>query len=118
MYNEFILFLGTENMESTSKFYQNILNMPLYKDQKGICKIFSISNESKIGFCSHMPVTFKEKSPIITLIVDEVDKMYKQLLDNDIEIKEPPQYNETFNIYHFFLEDPNGYTIEVQKFLD
>jgi hypothetical protein len=92
--------------------------MPLYKDQKGICKIFSITHESKIGFCSHMAVTFKEKSPIITLIVDDVEKIYQELLDKDIKIKEAPKKNETFNIYHFFLVDPNGYTIEVQKFLD
>lgn len=118
MYNQFILFLGTENMEATTKFYQNILNMPLYKDQKGICKIFSITGESKIGFCSHMAITFKEKSPIITLIVDDVDKIYQELLDKEVKIKEAPKKNERFNIYHFFLVDPNGYTIEVQKFLD
>lgn len=92
--------------------------MPLYKDQKGICKIFTISEESKIGFCSHMPTTFKEKSPIITLIVEDVDKMYKELLDKHIEVKEPPKLNTTFKIYHFFLNDPNGYTIEIQKFLN
>ena len=118
MYKEFILFLGTKNMESTSDFYQNILNMPLYKDQEGICKIFTISKESKLGFCSHMPVKFKDKCPIITLIVKDVDKMYQELLSKDVEINEAPKHNAKFNIYHFFLEDPNGYTIEIQKFLD
>lgn len=118
MYIEFITFLGTKNLQKTSHFYQNILELPLYKDQKGICKIFSITAESKIGFCKHMPVIFEEKCPILTLIVDDVDAVYKKLLDNDIAIEDAPKYNPTFNIYHSFFKDPNGYTIEVQKFLE
>jgi len=110
--------LGTKDLQASSHFYQNILRMPLYKDQKGICKIFTITAESKIGFCLHMPVTFKEKSPIITLIVDDVDKVYQELLDKNVEVIEAPKYNPTFNIYHFFFQDPNGYTIEVQRFLE
>jgi catechol 2,3-dioxygenase-like lactoylglutathione lyase family enzyme len=118
LYKEFIIFLGTENLQKTSDFYENILEMPLYKDQKGICMIFTVNAQSKIGFCKHMPIIYKDKSPIITLVVDNVDEVYKKLLENKIEIEDRPKVNPTFNIYHFFFKDPNGYTIEVQKFLE
>ena len=29
-----------------------------------------------------------------------------------------PQVNEKYNIYHFFLRDPEGRKLEVQRFLD
>ena len=56
----------------------------------------------------------------VSLIVTEdtmlpYDSTADQLL---IEIPNPPKINSKFNIYHFFFKDPNGYTLEVQKFLD
>ena len=29
-----------------------------------------------------------------------------------------PQVNEKYNIYHFFLRDPEGRKLEIQRFLD
>jgi len=116
-FDEFITFLGTENLKKTSELYQNGLGLELYKDQ-GLCKIFHITKESKIGFCSHMPVIFKEKSPILTLVVKNVDETYNRLISKGIEIPNPPNINSKFNIYHFFFKDPNGYILEIQKFLD
>ena len=30
----------------------------------------------------------------------------------------PPELSEKFNVYGFFLRDPNGYLLEFQTFLD
>ena len=117
MFKEFITFLGTNNLKSTSHFYQNILDLTLYKDQK-ICLIFNVNEQSKIGFCEHIPVVHDEKSPIITLVIEDVDQIYNDLIKKGLKIAEKPKMNKKFNIYHFFFKDPNGYTIEIQKFLD
>ncbi|MBY9005025.1 MAG: VOC family protein [Candidatus Lokiarchaeota archaeon] len=114
---EFILFLGTDDLKKTAEYYLNILNLTLYKDQ-GICQIYNISKDCKIGFCSHMSITREAKSPIITFVTEDVDEVYEDLLNKGSKISQPPQKNPKFKIYHFFTEDPNGYTIEVQKFLD
>ncbi|TFF87829.1 MAG: VOC family protein [Promethearchaeota archaeon] len=116
-FEDYITFFGTEDLDNTTKFYQNILGLDLYKDQ-GVCKIFTISAQAKIGFCEHMEVVLEEKSPIITFITQKVDNVYKKLRDKGIEILNPPKLNPKFQIYHFFLKDPNGYTIEIQKFLE
>jgi catechol 2,3-dioxygenase-like lactoylglutathione lyase family enzyme len=29
-----------------------------------------------------------------------------------------PQLNETYNVYHAFYRDPDGFLIEIQRFLD
>ena len=117
IFKEFITFFGTKNLKKTSDFYQNTIGLTLYKDQ-GVCLIFDVNNQSKIGFCEHMAVIYKEKSPIITFIADNVDEIYNKLINSGLDIKEKPKINHKFSIYHFFLKDPNGYTIEIQKFLD
>jgi catechol 2,3-dioxygenase-like lactoylglutathione lyase family enzyme len=114
---EFILFLGTEDLGKTADFYLKVLEFKLYKNQE-LCQIFSITKDSKIGFCSHMPVVCSEKSPIITLVTTKVDEFYEKMVSNDILISQKPKLNNQFKIYHFFFKDPNGYTIEVQKFVD
>jgi len=116
-FKEFITFLGTNDLKKTSNFYQNILGLTLYKDQK-ICLIFHINKQSKIGFCKHIPVIHDDKSPIITLVTEEVDEVYNKLINKGLKIAESPKLNKKFNIYHFFFKDPNGYTIEIQRFLE
>jgi len=117
MFKEFITFLGTKDLKNTSQFYQNVLGLTVYKDQD-VCLIFNITNQSKIGFCEHISVIHDEKNPILTLLTDEVDEIYKKITNSGMDIPEKPKINQKFNIYHFFFKDPNGYTIEIQKFLD
>lgn len=109
-----IHFYGSDDLERTHHFYHDILGFELYKDQ-GACRIYKV-NQSYIGFCSHLQLVFKHKSPLITLVCDDVDVIYQKLVKMDSSIS-PPIVNEQFKIYHFFSKDPNGYTIEVQKFL-
>ena len=117
MFKEFITFLGTKDLKATSDFYQKFLGLTVYKDQD-VCLIFNINAQSKIGFCTHMSIVHDEKSPIITLVTEDVDEIYNSLIRKGAEIKEKPKLNQKFHIYHFFFKDPNGYTIEIQNFLD
>ncbi|MHA2283423.1 MAG: VOC family protein [Promethearchaeota archaeon] len=64
-----------------------------------------------------MPVVQQEKSPILTFVTEDVDDFYNKLIRLGIEIRDKPKTNKKFAIYHFFFKDPNGYTIEIQKFL-
>nr|WP_300006241.1 VOC family protein [Tissierella sp.] len=116
MYNEFIIFLGTEDLQATDKFYSEVLGLKLYKDQK-TCRIYRVNDSACLGFCDHIKPTPEKKSPIITLVTDDVDRVYKEIKAKGIDIEEGPKENKKFNIYHFFLKDNNGYTLEIQKFL-
>lgn len=112
-----IAFFGTDDLEKTDDFYSQLLGFKLYKDQ-GKCKIYKVPGGGMIGFCSHMDIVTAEKSPIITLLTEEVDQVYDKLTKAGVELEGRPVKNEKFEIYQFFGKDPNGYTIEVQKFLD
>jgi predicted enzyme related to lactoylglutathione lyase len=112
-----IVFFGTEDINATHHFYVDVFGLTLHRDQ-GICRIYDVEGGGRLGFCQHIKVVKDEKSPIITLVTEDVDGVYKKLKEKGAVIKHPPKENNKFNIYHFFLQDPNGYTLEVQKFLD
>lgn len=111
-----IFFLGTDDLVKTDHFYREVLKLKLILDQ-GLCRIYEIQNGGQIGFCGHHPVSHQGKSPIITLLTDDVDQWYAYLKQQGIEVENQPQVNEKFKIYHFFVKDPDGYTVEIQKFL-
>jgi len=111
-----IVFLGTGNLSITGSFYRDLIGLELFRDQ-GKCWIFFTANGGMIGFCNHLQVNAGEDNPIITLLTDEVDEFYEKLTKLGVECTEPT-VNEKFNIYHFFTRDPDGYRLEIQRFLD
>ncbi len=112
-----IVFVGITDMDKTDSFYREKLGLELYKDQ-GLCRIYKVPGGGMLGFCTHQEVVSRDKSPIITLLTPDVDACYKALRKMGIKVDEEPKSNPRFKIYHFFLQDPDGYTVEIQRFLD
>jgi len=98
VWNGNIIFFGVKDLKSVDSFYRKELELSLYKDQ-GLCKIYSIPGGGKIGFCTHMEKNIANKSPIITLLTDDVDEVYQRLKGSQCEVLKPPKYNHDFNIY-------------------
>lgn len=116
MITDVIHFYRVKSLENTKVFYQDILGFSLYKDQ-GQCLIYDTGGYGKIGFCTHFPKPYP-KSPCITCVVEtkkDVDILY-HTLKKHIKTIEAPSENQAFKIYHFFLKDFNGLTVEVQTF--
>ena len=111
-----ICFFGAYDLDATHSFYSDYLGLELWKDQ-GVCRIYSVAGGGYLGFCEHIAVNASDKSPIITLLFDDVDHVYRKLSTTRYSITSRPEFNEKFGIYHFFMEDPNHYTVEIQKFL-
>ena len=112
-----ITFFGTVDLKKTQEFYTGFLGFSLEKDQ-GKCQRYAIPGGGKIGFCSHIQVNAHPGSPIITFITNEVDQVYEDLINRGLIVQKKPEKNPYFHIYHFFIQDPNGYTVEIQKFLE
>jgi predicted enzyme related to lactoylglutathione lyase len=112
-----ITWVYTDNLEHTSKFYEKDLELELVIDE-GAARIFQVSSTAQIGVC----VAFEDrvvdpKGGMITLVTNDVDGWFDRLTKKGIVINRAPHKLEQFNIYTFFLEDPNGYVIEIQQFL-
>ncbi len=112
-----VAFFGVEDLEKARQFYGDLLGLALFKDQ-GACLIYEVVKGSYLGFCNHVPVLHGKKTPIITLLISDVDSVYEKIKAAGYPLQLPPAYNERFKIYHFFVEDPSGYALEVQRFED
>jgi len=137
-----IVFLKTEQLEDTSRFYQNRVGMGVWLDQ-GACRILRHGN-MLLGFCavagngsddgagSGGDETGKDRGSaetaglnrtgcadttgVITFFyprTEDVDRAYREL--SDVAISEP-KHNPRFRIYHFYAKDPEGRDIEFQHF--
>ncbi len=113
-----ITFLYTHDLAATARFYEDIMGLPLKLDQ-GSCRIYGVGGEAYIGFCqrSEAASSRDEDRVILTFVTPEVDAWYRHLSERGVAVEKPPQVNPKYNIYHCFLRDPNGYLIEIQRFL-
>lgn len=110
-----ITFFYTQDLAQTATFYEGLLGLTLARDQ-GDCRIYAINAQAYIGFCQREMVD--PTGIIICLITDDVDAWYQRLVGQGLTFEKRPSINPKYNIYHCFLRDPNGYLIEIQKFLD
>jgi catechol 2,3-dioxygenase-like lactoylglutathione lyase family enzyme len=110
-----IVFLGTKDLEATHRFYHGVLGLALDRDQ-GVCRIYGVPGGGGLGFREHLEVSASANSPVITLLADDVEAVHARLLAHGVSPEAPPKVNTRFAIYHFFVRDPNGYAVEVQRF--
>jgi catechol 2,3-dioxygenase-like lactoylglutathione lyase family enzyme len=111
-----ITFLKTADLESTTRFYTQILGLPQVLDQ-GTCRIFRLRPGAYLGFCSSEAAP-EQPCVILTLVVEDVDGACAELRRAGVPIEVEPRVNERYQIYQCFARDPNGYMLEIQRFLD
>lgn len=111
-----IVFLSVSDFDISSQFYGKILGLKMARDQVA-CRIYLLSGSSYIGICKGLPPCMPN-GLTLTLVADDVDGWYNQLRAKGVKIRSPPKLNEKYKIYHFYLKDPDGYTIEIQKFIE
>ncbi len=107
-----IIFYKTKKLKDIEDFYINRLGCELWLRQEG-CTIFRQGN-LLFGFCARDEA---ETGGIITFFYEDnatIDGKYASL--KEIAINRP-HLKEKYNIYHFFIEDPEGRKIEFQHFL-
>jgi catechol 2,3-dioxygenase-like lactoylglutathione lyase family enzyme len=112
-----VSFLFTTDLAATANFYEETLGLTLALDQ-GDCRIYRVSRDGFLGFCQRPEAPGHHAGVILTLVTPEVDRWHRYLSDQGVAFDKPPTLNPKYNIYHCFLRDPNGYLIEIQRFLD
>ena len=95
---------------------QDLLGLKAVLDQ-GKCMVFEVTENAYLGFCqSATPV--QTADAIFTFVTDEVDEWYEILKGKGVTFTKEPEVNEKFQIYYTFMIDPNGYKLEIQRFLN
>ncbi|MCB0114531.1 MAG: VOC family protein [Caldilineaceae bacterium] len=112
-----VTFLYTRDLARTTRFYEDVVGLPLVLDQ-GSCVIYAAAPNAFLGFCERIDAPQPPQGIIFTFVTEDVDGWHDHLLTHGVEITKPPTFYETYNIYHLFALDPNGYALEFQRFLD
>lgn len=110
-----ITFLHTQDLEKTRQFYSELLGLFMVRDQE-TCLIFRVTKEAYLGFCEHIEPIASGRKVILTLVSDDVDGWFAALKKRGAVLTDSPKANAHYQIYHFFIKDPNGYLIEIQRF--
>lgn len=112
-----ITFFMVKDLGATADFYERVLGLPLVVDQ-GRCRIYQVVGQAYIGFCERPESADSTQNVIMTLVTPDVDGWYEHLRALGVPAERPPTVDLSYRIYHCFVRDPNGYLVEIQRFLD
>lgn len=111
-----ISFLYVSDLAVSHRFYADALGLPLVVDQ-GDCRIYRVDDGAFVGVCAR-PDRMRVGGVITTIVTDEVEAIHERLTAAGVEVVTPPEHSETYRITHAFYRDPDGHTIEIQRFDD
>lgn len=114
-----ITFLYYRDLDSAATFYEEVMGLHLVEDQKW-AKIYRVAGNAFVGIVAgergfHRPQA--RNAILLTLVVDDVPGWYGHLAGHGVRMLSPVQHRPEIQIRCFFLEDPGGYTLEIQQFL-
>ncbi len=113
-----ITFLYYRDLMGAAHFYGEVLGLELAVDQ-GFAKIYRVAGDAYIGVVDEQR-GYHRANPVkpveITLVVPDVDAWFDYLRGAGVATLTEPRDLAELKIRMFLLEDPEGYTIEIQKF--
>lgn len=112
-----IVFLPTGDLDTVRTFYGESLGLELALDQ-GSCLIFRLGGSGFVGFCLADGALQPASGVICTIVTNDVDEWHARLEAKGLKMDGHPRSNPSYKIYHFFVRDPNGYRVEIQRFDD
>ena len=114
-----ITFLYYKDLAKVARFYEDVLGLKLVIDQ-GFAKIYQVAGQAHIGLVDETR-GYHRSNPIkpveITLLAPDVDAWYQRIRSLGIETLTEPTIISSVNVRAFLLQDPEGYVVEIQKFL-
>ena len=111
-----LCFYPSLDLNAVTRFYTEIIGLSVVMNDKSQ-RVFS-AGKGNIGFVDygdgltasgHICISFNCESQ------EAVDAEYERIKKLGYPVRTAPAKHPKFPVYSFFLEDPNGYTVEFQK---
>jgi len=122
-FDQQVTFLYVKDLEVSERFYGKTLGLELVLNQ-GLARIYRVgSGNAFLGICLSSAVQQApppDRAPlgvIVTFVTNDVDGAYSALRAKGVAFEKTPTMNTTYDIYNCFFRDPDGYLLEIQKFL-
>lgn len=110
-----ITFLPTTDLAAVDAFYRGVLGLELVRDQD-VCRIYRTSPGAYLGFCDRGYAVPTEFRVVLTLLVDDLAGAHAALVARGAAPEGPPEHSERYAVTSFFVRDPCGYLVELQRF--
>jgi catechol 2,3-dioxygenase-like lactoylglutathione lyase family enzyme len=114
-----IIFTYYDDLERACKFYGEVMGFEEVIDV-GFAKVYKVAENAHIGLVDGKRGSLKpskDKPVMITVIVDDVDAWHRHLIENDVEIDQPPKEPPYLRMKTLLFRDPEGYVVEILEFL-
>jgi len=111
-----VAFYPCSSIEETEAFYKEVIGLELVF-AKGKSRMFS-TVKGHFGFVEYpdkKPATGRLCLSLNCVSEAGVDVEYNRIVSLGAKPQDKPKAHETYPVYSFFIEDPNGYLVEFQK---
>lgn len=113
----------TGKLAETREFYTNVLGFGVTFENDFYLLMHTPNHEAEISFLlpdhpsqqALFHSAFQGKGVYLTIEVEDVDKIYKDLKNRGVEIKIDIR-DEPWGDRHFAIQDPNGIGIDIVKY--
>ncbi len=88
---------------------------------QGWAKIFRINENACVGLVDEKQGSLRatpDKPVLLTLVVDDVNAWHARLSQAGVAGLTEPKLHAGIGVYGFFCEDPGGYMVEIQRFVN
>ena len=116
-----ITFFYYRDFERARDFYERIMGFELADDQ-GTCRIYRVQGTSFLGIVDenhgHCSAPRSESTVLLTMVTKDVKGWWDHPHKEKVKITSELFHKPEIQIEAFFFEDPEGYALEVQSFLN
>lgn len=112
--------LLSSKLSETKDFYTHLFDFEVDFDSDWFVHLISKKGQFELGILNgQSEIVPKELSASIggfylTLVVEDVDALYKQCEENDVPVLLPPEYTH-YGQRRLLLKDPNGTVVDVSS---
>ena len=115
-----ITFLYYRDLHRARSFYEDLLGLELVVDQ-GWARIYRVADAAFLGLVDESKGSRRarpDSAVLVTLVVDDVRAWRDHLRAQGVAIVRDLAVDERIAVETCFVEDPGGYLIELQRFMN
>ncbi len=116
-----ITCLYYRDLEPIARFYEDVMGFELVQEMVGWSKIYRIQPGAYLGLIDEKRGVYKAQehnAVLLVLSVADAAAWYKYLKHKGVELRSELQEPSDIYVRRFFLNDPGGYGIEIEQFLN
>ena len=115
-----VVWFYYDGIADAARFYGDLLRLELALDE-GWARIYKMRDGAFVGMvdassgrgsCSVVP----DSAVLLTLVVDDIEAWFSFLKSEGVAIEGEIRTSKELEVQSFFLRDPGGYALEIQKF--